>query len=194
MHFSTVVILPKDKEVSVETLLAPYDENGEWFKDGSRWDWWMVGGRWDGEMLGLPWQGLKQQCSFCEGTGVSKYATKQEDGSYHHVFVGGSEADYPYGCHVCQGSGQEDAWTTNPAYSTPERNECLGKDVSPDFEPYAFITPDGQWNEAARMGWFGTIDNEEGTEPIDEEDWSKVWDEAKKTYADYKFVLVDCHV
>jgi len=52
-HFSVVVFTKTGKEDEVERLLAPYDENGEWFADGSRWDWWVIGGRWDGVLLGL---------------------------------------------------------------------------------------------------------------------------------------------
>ncbi len=33
---------------AVSGQLEPYSEQGEWFKDGSRWDWWVIGGRWSG--------------------------------------------------------------------------------------------------------------------------------------------------
>lgn len=32
-------------ESAARYQLAPFGENGEWFKDGSRWDWWVIGGR-----------------------------------------------------------------------------------------------------------------------------------------------------
>lgn len=34
----------------VAEQLAPFDENGQWFRDGSRWDWWVVGGRYEGRL------------------------------------------------------------------------------------------------------------------------------------------------
>ena len=44
-HFATLVIVPsetEDVEARVTELLAPYDENEEWFREGSRWDWWQI--------------------------------------------------------------------------------------------------------------------------------------------------------
>lgn len=199
MHFATVVILPKDENAEdlkvVERMLAPYDENGAWFADGSRWDWWVVGGRWDGAMLGLPWLELKEPCRFCKGTGVSAHATLKEDGTYHHVFFGGTESDYPYGCHVCKGTKVSDVFTTDDGYQDPKRNTCKGESVAEGFVPYAFIDPDGEWHEQARAHWFGNFtENEDGNPPMSEDVWEKEWAEAQKRYADHLFVLVDCHV
>jgi hypothetical protein len=53
-HFFVCVIVPPETEHiedKVAELLAPYDENGEWSRNGSRWDWWVIGGRWDGELF-----------------------------------------------------------------------------------------------------------------------------------------------
>lgn len=199
MHFATVVILPKGEENEfergIERMLQPFDENGEWFADGSRWDWWVIGGRWDGAMLGLPWLDLKEACRFCEGTGVSKCATLKDDGTYHHVFVGGAEVDYPYGCHVCKGTKEDNVWTTDEGYQNPKRNMCLGSEVSAEFTPYAFIDPDGEWHERARPHWFGNfVENESGEPPMSEDVWDKEWAEAQKRYSDHLFVMVDCHV
>lgn len=42
-HFATLVIVDRqisreEAEDAVTPLLAPYDENGEWFRENSRWD------------------------------------------------------------------------------------------------------------------------------------------------------------
>jgi hypothetical protein len=52
-HFVTLVLVDsktprEDVEDEVHRLLAPYDEDGEWFREGSRWDRWMIGGRFTG--------------------------------------------------------------------------------------------------------------------------------------------------
>lgn len=42
---------PGDRSAVDEAVahqMAPFDENGEWFGDGSRWDWYLIGGRWTG--------------------------------------------------------------------------------------------------------------------------------------------------
>lgn len=47
------VIAPKgDPEKLVAYQMEPFDENGEWFRNGSRWDWWVIGGRYEGRLLG----------------------------------------------------------------------------------------------------------------------------------------------
>ena len=53
-HFRVIVAIgPKgDVEKLVSEQLDPYDENGEWFADGSRWDWWVIGGRFSNMLLG----------------------------------------------------------------------------------------------------------------------------------------------
>lgn len=52
-HAACLVIVPGSVEVegveaAVEHEMAPFDENGDFFKNGSRWDWWQVGGRYTG--------------------------------------------------------------------------------------------------------------------------------------------------
>ena len=47
-HFSMLVILPPDTnpdnlDTRLTDILKPYDENDEWFREGSRWDWWAIG-------------------------------------------------------------------------------------------------------------------------------------------------------
>lgn len=45
------VVDPSDRlevEAAVAFQMQPYDENGEWFADGSRWDWYQIGGRFTG--------------------------------------------------------------------------------------------------------------------------------------------------
>lgn len=37
---------------AVAYQMLPFDENGEWFKDGTRWDWWQIGGRYHGRFPG----------------------------------------------------------------------------------------------------------------------------------------------
>jgi len=62
-HFLTAVIVPPMPDEAdildkVEELLAPYDQNGEWNRERSRWDWRVIGGRWDGQVTGCdpaPW-------------------------------------------------------------------------------------------------------------------------------------------
>lgn len=56
--------------------------------------------------------------------------------------------------------------------------------------PYAFITPDGEWVERGKMGWFGIGSNE-----MDEDDWDAKFREYLKTLdKDIILTQVDCHI
>lgn len=199
MHFAVAVLLPEgtskeEAQSTAEQMLAPYDENGDWFADGSRWDWWVVGGRWDGALLGLPWQPVVETCSFCKGTGVSPVATLREDGRYDHHFTGTAGTQTrDTGCHVCDGTGKDEAWPTNDGYQTLERNfaEDPSK-VAPDFLPAAYLDAQG-WHEEGRMGWFGIIPDEHGAEGKPETAWAAEWKQAIASHR-APVILVDCHV
>ena len=46
---------PKDADSVSSALdhqMEPFNENGEWFKKGSRWDWFQIGGRYSGKLMG----------------------------------------------------------------------------------------------------------------------------------------------
>src|SRR4051812_19255832 len=49
-HATLLVAIPKTKQIdeAISEQMAPFDENGECFADGSRWDWYTVGGRFSG--------------------------------------------------------------------------------------------------------------------------------------------------
>lgn len=53
MHFFVGVIIPNQDNArnSVDSLLAPYDENIDNNKN-AHWDWYEIGGRWDGILKG----------------------------------------------------------------------------------------------------------------------------------------------
>jgi hypothetical protein len=52
-HAVVVVLTETGDDGEVTALMAPYDEDGTWFRGAdedrpeSKWDWWMIGGRWD---------------------------------------------------------------------------------------------------------------------------------------------------
>lgn len=56
-HAIVLVAVESDKhrkriEAAVAHEMEPFDENGEWFKNGSRWDWYQIGGRYSGRLMG----------------------------------------------------------------------------------------------------------------------------------------------
>src|SRR5688500_14258938 len=77
-HASVLIALdPPVNRSEIDELIAeqmmPFDENGEWFRDGSRWDWYQIGGRFTGLLDGYDPDkdpANIQQCELCAGTGV----------------------------------------------------------------------------------------------------------------------------
>lgn len=56
--------------------------------------------------------------------------------------------------------------------------------------PFAFITPDGDWYERGKMGWWCAISNEK-----DQDDWNKEFINIIKELDDDVYVTaVDCHI
>lgn len=49
-HISDISIEQINESVAFQMM--PFDENGDWFADGSRWDWYQIGGRYSGKFFG----------------------------------------------------------------------------------------------------------------------------------------------
>jgi len=193
-HFSVAVILPKRRvayvngsiEREVTRLMAPFDENGEWFADGSRWDWWVVGGRWDGEITGIEHEPVMEPCSTCGGSGIRPGGLEQ---------FGPEWVSQMNGCNGCHGEGKREKWFDDSYHSTDKNVTTMGK-VALDYTPYAFITPDGEWHETSRMGWFGAeIEDEAGLTKTDKiSDFDQAWAAARNEMANHVVVGLDAHV
>ena len=175
-HFCTLVLIPRDcpdPEEKVTELLAPYDENGEWSKEGSRWDWWQIGGRWTGAMSDYePHEDPEniETCDLCHGTGTR------------------TDLSVPNGCNGCYGEGTRLKWPTQWK-NVPEKDMIPAVDVPADFIPFALITPDGKWREKGRMGWFGCSRDE-----VEPEDWETTFRAQLGEWSESIAVVVDCHV
>lgn len=59
--------------------------------------------------------------------------------------------------------------------------------------PFAFITPDGEWHERGKMGWWACVSNEK-----DIDSWKKEYkstiDKMLKENEDVVVTLIDCHI
>lgn len=190
-HFATLVLVDEtltreQAEDAVTPLLAPYDENGQWFAEGSRWDWWVVGGRWTGALD--PEYDPRtdprniEVCDLCSGTGT------RPDGLAR---FGADWVKSTHGCNGCYGTGKR------LAYSLAEHE----RDVRPVAElpeglvPGAVITPDGSWHEQGRAGLFGMmIEDEEGNGEKPAEVWAATFKAMLEQHPEATAVIVDCHV
>lgn len=140
-HFPVVVFTKTGTGEEVEELLAPYDEQGEFFRDGSFWDWWVIGGRWEGAMVNEPPITVERPCNICGATGKRLPVPDVGPG------------DVP--CNGCEGTGKVTELAGSIFGSPPNyeedlfRRNCMTPDkIHPDFVPQMFVTPDGEVHSA----------------------------------------------
>lgn len=178
----------------------------------SQWDWWVVGGRWTGVLDGYDpstdpenWE----VCFICGGTGMRM----------DRLGLSARAEDPSYTCNGCQGKGkslafsfkhypgdmqpvelllkaaeefvppsteeieqQAEVHAKNPILAPPPK-------VSPDFVPYALVTPEGEWIEKGKMGWWGMSFDEVG-----EDEWAETVMTVLRRYRDCLAVACDLHI
>lgn len=198
-HFTVTVVVPRDRvdETSpatqlnsvnefVTSVLAPYDENDEFFRPGSRWDWWVIGGRWTGYFAARP--GRSGQL------GRNHSGEEPTRGGFDVIRVGDVDWEVMVARSV---AGAEDYWDTCAALDHPpfgiepgttrEQYVAAARTVA----THALVTSDGTWHERAQMGWFAQTISESKAAST----WESEYRGAIATLAptDY-LVLVDCHV
>lgn len=188
-HFSVLVLTDQavTRETAqdvVEPLLAPYDENGEWFAEGSRWDWWVVGGRWTGSLSGYdPTEDIAnyEVCIQCGGTGLRPDWRR----------FGSAWRDGMNGCNGCMGNGLSLKW----GFESHDGDVQPVSALPDDFVPFSVVTPDGQWLERGRMGFFAVvIKDEHGNGEKNDDAWEAAYGAILDQHPNATAVLVDCHV
>lgn len=108
-HASIIVALSPDDlaavggdvKKAVAHQMEPFDENGEWFKDGTRWDWWTIGGRYTGKFAVAGYRpdddpSNFEMCFICHGTGIRNDALGRNQ----------RLRDPLYKCNGCDGVGK----------------------------------------------------------------------------------------
>lgn len=186
-HFAVLVITDGTEdsiEGAVERLLAPYDENGVWFRENSKWDWWVIGGRWTGVLDGYdPDQDPRnlEPCEYCEATGTTTQAVADRYPAYQ-IHVGKT-------CIQCQGKGEHVKWVYEPHDGDIQPTRAVDRAKAAQTFA-AMVTPDGEWH-GGEFGWWG-IQTKDSAET--EDAWAAEVAAALDATPDGKAVVVDCHV
>lgn len=126
-------------EAAVQHQMQPFDENGEWFADGSRWDWWQIGGRYSGKLMG------NDVCrrSDLSDTEIADFKEKRARNSWaeYQEFLRDNPAEI---ASFMYGFKPED---TLESYIAEARAELISA--------YAFLK-DRRWCENERLSWFAS--------------------------------------
>lgn len=146
------------------------------YNPNSQWDWYQVGGRWTGVYSGYePEKDPKniETCFICGGTGVR----------YDDVVQGK--------CNGCSGKGTRVSWPTgwknHPGDILPVAE--IIKVYEEKGPLFAVLTPESEWIESGKMGWWGMVSDEK-----DEDVWKKQFKTVLEKYKDSVGVVVDCHI
>ena len=147
----------------------------------SKWDWWTEGGRWAGMLkvdgkkvdsarvadIDFTPDPLEYEAALRYWDVVVEHQEKRPGEEYVSLYGEQYYLDY-YGDRE-----------TYARYMT-------------QFSTYAVVTPDGEWHEKGRMGWFGASSET----PDEARDWEEHYRERflDSAEADWLLTIVDCHI
>lgn len=186
-HFLTVVLVPKDTEdveQGVEKLLAPYSEN----------------------MEVEPYLYKTREEVVAEKEEITKKVNSVDCPDYLKDYKGKIEqmglAEFAKDYHEKELDDEENVLTTYNEKARWDWYEiggrwgdeikgsiCPASELPKDFSAFAIVTPDGEWHEEGKMGWWAIVLNAK-----DETGWQIEQAALFEVYKDCLAVLVDCHI
>ena len=147
----------------------------------SKWDWWTEGGRWAG-MLKVG--GKKVDSARVADIDFTPDPLEYEAAlRYWDVVVEHQEK--------CPGEEYFSLYGEQYYLDYYGDRETYARYMT-QFSTYAVVTPDGEWHEKGRMGWFGASSET----PDEARDWEEHYRERflDSAEADWLLTIVDCHI
>ena len=164
---SPYAVFEEDADADVDKTTG---RKGYWRNPNAKWDWYELSGRWRGVLkLKDGKQGefapltkyddpARNRPGYCDRALVADLDFSRDEAAYQHalrrweVMVEGAEQTP---------EEKENAFLRlyKPEYYLQRYNskEFYAEHES-SFVPYAYVTVDGEWRSAGRMGWFGCDD------------------------------------
>ena len=128
------------------------------------------------------------ECDECEGTGT-RMSTCNPESKWDWYQIGGRWDGYITDETVptaadCPASMAKEHFGVHIAHG---HNVRLANALRDDYSTYAVVTPDGEWCEKGKMGWWAISTNENP-------DWQEDIKSIFAKHNDCLAVLVDCHI
>ena len=209
------LLAPYIEQVDPDSPYAEFDENeegeldeatgkrGYWHNPNARWDWYTIGGRWCGYLKLLEGK---------TGRYGNDYSTRERQGFANDRCDSALVKD-------CDFSPDEDAYRRALRFwdvvvegrpSAEDEKDIFTSIFKPDyyrqqygtrenyarhqsdFLPYAYLTPDGEWHETGRMGWWGMDNATAKSREVFRESFQTFLKEARAQ--NLTITMVDCHI
>lgn len=163
-----------------------FDANGNelsTYNPDSKWDWYSEGGRW-GSMLQLKGKKEKVDSALVKDIDFSPDKKAYEEAKRFWEIVIDKKP---------LREGEEKPFTFYNENYYKERYKDVEEYATNQarFSTYALVTPDGEWFEPGKMGWWGMSNST----PDSEKDFEKFFDEyIAKANPEWTLTIVDCHI
>jgi len=169
-HYKVVVF---DSKFNVERLLAPYDENLDV-------DWYH---RCDVQQSDIDVFKKYVDKNYPD----DRYLSLQDKYTKYGEEWNGPNVEWRFD-YDKDGIQTIQEWTTYNPKSKYDYYSIIGCEL-PDYVPYAFVTPDGEWHSQGRMGWWACSFDE-----MSDRKWKSIYKDAVKKYKSNDITLIDCHI
>lgn len=170
---------------SIESLrnkywAMPEDSRPEWKEHISKWVTIQEKEEKGHPMFGKP----NPECEECKGTGLYK-STYNPNSKWDWWRIGGRWD----GIIKNNPQESENGFNFDSKHETLGNNMILVKDIKEDNIPFAIVTPEGEWIEHGKMGWWGIVTDEK-----DKDNWKEIVKRVFEKYSDCIAVGCDLHI
>lgn len=172
-HFFTVILVPPDKEdirAAVTEMLTPFDENTQVEPYKKRLTQESID-----RMLAFYAEHPEHRDGLTLDNVVGllrKYheaEAGQDENGYYYVSTYNPKSQWDWwriggrydGRVAAVEHDSENGFNFDKAHESLDLNVRPVRDLPEDFTCWAILTPDGQWHQKAKMGWFGMAANED---------------------------------
>lgn len=167
-----------------EDMLGEDGNEYSTYNINSRWDWWQIGGRWS--------------CSLRDYNGEYHDTLKIADWDYNYINsenIADCSRLWEVAVEGAEPTEEEKnefiLWYKPEYYIEKYGNKSNYIKSMLTFSTYALLTPDGEWLEPGKMGWWGVSHADLIDQGLWERDFTSLIDTFDK---DMYVTIVDCHI
>ena len=186
--YRDIIIAQTDEDFyNIEVYKDMLGEDGNeysTYNPESRWDWWQIGGRWN--------------CSLRDYNGEYHNTLKIADWDYNYINsenITDCSRLWEIAVEGAEPTEEEKKdyilWYKPEYYIEKYGNKSNYIKSILTFSTYALLTPDGEWLEPGKMGWWGVSRAELVDQGLWERDFTSLIDTFDK---DMYVTIVDCHI